>query len=54
MFFNELLQTTMAAFHNPSLVRNYQTLYSNVFTLSILCSVWAMDIVAVILVFFLG
>ena len=33
-------QTTMGAFHNLSLVSNYQILYSNVFSLSILWMVY--------------
>ena len=54
-------QSTMWAFHHPTLVGNYKTLYSDVFALSIqwmvyylsvLRSVWTMRVVAVALVAF--
>ena len=49
-------QSAMGAFHHPTLVDNYQTLYSHVFALSILWmvyylsvlySVWDMRVAAV-------
>ena len=49
-------QNAMGAFHHPTLVDNYQTLYSHVFALSILwmvyylsalLSMWDMRVVAV-------